>query len=387
MAQAVKDALITLLLCGDVMLGRGIDQALPHPGDALLHERFVRDAQRYVELAEAAHGEIDTPVGWDYVWGDALGILDRVAPEARIINLETSITSSDDWDRAKGIHYRMHPANAPVLAAAKIDACVLANNHVLDWGPRGLVQTLDTLEQLPEAEIKTAGAGRDAAAARAPAVLEMPDDRRLLIFAAALPTSGVPRDWRATDDRPGVCFLPDLGDEAFDQLRQTIETHARDNDLIVVSLHWGGNWGYDIPDDQRRFAHRLIDEAGADLIHGHSSHHPKGIEVYQDRLILYGCGDLLNDYEGIGGHDEFRPDLTALYLPQLDPATGRLTALRLAPLRIRNLQLQHAPEDDTAWLAERLTRESKRFGVRVQPAPDGMLHVTWDRVPNPDKND
>lgn len=373
----MKDALITLLLCGDVMLGRGIDQVLPHPGDALLHEPFVRDAKRYVELAEAAHGPIDTPVGWDYVWGDALNVLDRVEPDARLINLETSITTRDDHDRAKGIHYRMHPANAPVLAAAKIDVCVLANNHVLDWGSRGLVQTLDTLEQRPDADLRTAGAGRNADDARAPAELELPDDHRLLIFAAALPTSGVPHDWRATDDRPGVFFLPGLDDDAFTQLKQAIERHARDGDVVVVSLHWGGNWGYDILEDQQRFAHRLIDEAGVDLVHGHSSHHPKGIEVYQDRLILYGCGDLLNDYEGIGGHEAFRPELTALYLPKLDPATGRLAALQLAPMRIRNLQLQHASEDDADWLAQTLTRESKRFGVRVQRAPDGMLDVTW----------
>ena len=75
---------------------------------------------------------------------------------------------------------------------------------------------------------------------------------------------------------------------------------------MVASVHWGSNWGYDIPREQTVFAHRLIDEAGVDIIHGHSSHHVRAIEVYKDRLILYGCGDFLNDYEGISGYEEFR---------------------------------------------------------------------------------
>jgi poly-gamma-glutamate capsule biosynthesis protein CapA/YwtB (metallophosphatase superfamily) len=84
---------------------------------------------------------------------------------------------------------------------------------------------------------------------------------------------------------------------------------AKPGDLIVVSVHWGPNWGYDIPHQQRRFAHALIDKANVSIIHG--QHHLKAIEVYRDRLILYGCGDFLNDYEGIKGYEEFRDDLAS----------------------------------------------------------------------------
>ena len=83
----------------------------------------------------------------------------------------------------------------------------------------------------------------------------------------------------------------------------------RPDDLIIVSVHWGSNWGYDVPEEQRRFAHALIDKAGVSVVHGHSSHHPKAIEVYRDRLILYGCGDFLNDYEGIKGYEELKLSL------------------------------------------------------------------------------
>src|SRR5438093_915713 len=90
---------IGLFLCGDVMTGRGIDQVLPHPSNPVLYEHWVHDARDYVRLAEAANGPIPKPVALDYIWGDALGELQRAqaAPSAaaggdlRIINLETSI--------------------------------------------------------------------------------------------------------------------------------------------------------------------------------------------------------------------------------------------------------------------------------------------------------
>jgi hypothetical protein len=53
---------------------------------------------------------------------------------------------------------------------------------------------------------------------------------------------------------------------------------------VVVTIHWGANWGYGVPADQVRFAHRLID-GGISLIHGHSSHHPRRVEVYRGQAI------------------------------------------------------------------------------------------------------
>jgi len=91
-------------------------------------------------MAEKVHGPIPKPVGFSYLWGDAAQELERLAPVARIVNLETSITTSQDYD-PKGRNYRMHPANTPCLTAFKIDCCELANNHVLDWGPAGLTET------------------------------------------------------------------------------------------------------------------------------------------------------------------------------------------------------------------------------------------------------
>src|SRR5438552_3437803 len=133
-----------LFLCGDVMTGRGIDQVLPNPVDPVLYEPYVRDAREYVELAETLHGPIPRPVPFEYIWGDALKELDRAETDLRIINLETSITTSEEAC-PKGINYRMHPLNIGCISAGRIDCCGLANNHILDWGYMGLEQTVATL--------------------------------------------------------------------------------------------------------------------------------------------------------------------------------------------------------------------------------------------------
>jgi poly-gamma-glutamate capsule biosynthesis protein CapA/YwtB (metallophosphatase superfamily) len=140
-----KTNLITLFLSGDVMTGRGMDQVLPYPSDPIFYEPYMKDARGYVEIAEKTSGPIKKPVNFDYIWGDTLEELERVAPDLRIINLETSITKSGDYWKAKEIHYRMNPENIPCLTAAKINYFPLANNHVLDWGYSGLKETLETL--------------------------------------------------------------------------------------------------------------------------------------------------------------------------------------------------------------------------------------------------
>ena len=369
------DMMITLFLCGDVMLARGIDQIHQHSVEPQLHESYVKDARHYVEIAEAESGEIPRNVKPAYVWGDALAVLDEVEPAARIINLETAVTTSADHQRGKGIHYRMHPKNAAILEAAEVDVAVLANNHVLDWGTAGLRQTLAVLD---DTDVAATGAGVDDDAAEAPAIVDVEGAGRVLVFAFAMSDSGVPRDWAAMARFPGVNYLPNLSNQSVQRIAALVEHYANDNDLVVFSVHWGGNWGYAIAPAQRRFARALIDHADIDVVHGHSSHHVKGIEVYKDRPIIYGAGDFLNDYEGIGGHEKFHPELTLMYLPTLNAETGQLEKLRLAPMRIHKFRLQHANAAETRWLVDTLNEQSKAFGVKVDADDQGMLEVTWD---------
>jgi poly-gamma-glutamate synthesis protein (capsule biosynthesis protein) len=356
---------ITLLLCGDVMTGRGIDQALPHPSHVRLYEPAVDDAAVYVELAEQAHGYIRRPVAYDYVWGDALTALEQVVPDATIVNLETSVTTNDEPCVGKRIHYRMNPANLPCLVAGRIDCCTLANNHVLDWGRAGLLETLDVLRG---AGIHTVGAGRTLAEAAAPAILPV-GQGRVLVFGMATHTSGVPSGWAARRDRPGVRYLADLSDAMLREVTDAVRSSKRPGDVVVVSIHWDGNWGFAVPNEHVRFAHGLV-AAGVDVVHGHSSHHVRPIEVFRSKLILYGCGEFLDDYEGISGYEQFRDDLVLMYFPTIIAATGTIVDLRMVPMQIRNFKLQRAATADVRWLSDTINRESRRFGVHVDRRED-----------------
>lgn len=363
---------MTLFLAGDVMTGRGIDQVLRHSVDPVLHEPYVKTARRYVALAEEEHGAIPAPVSPAYIWGDALAELDRVDPAARIINLETAVTTSDDWWPTKGIHYRMHPANVTVLTAAAIDVCVLGNNHVLDWGRTGLVETVETLTG---SGLAVAGAGRDVTSAATPAALAT-ESGRLLVYSWGTPSAGVPGSWAAGPGEPGVNVLRRLDARSADRVIERIAATRRASDRVIVSIHWGGNWGYEIPREQRDFAHRLIDSGTVDVIHGHSSHHPRGIEVHRGRAILYGAGDFVNDYEGIGGREEYRGELSLMYFPVLD-ASGSLARLRMTPMRIRRFRLERASDDETHWLAERMDRECRKLGAAVERTADDRLELVF----------
>jgi poly-gamma-glutamate synthesis protein (capsule biosynthesis protein) len=296
-------------------------------------------------------------------------VLERVAPDVRVINLETAVTRDGDFAPGKGVHYRMHPANLPSLLAVRPDVCVLANNQVLDVGPDSRVETLDALTA---AGLRTAGAGLDRDAAWRPAAVPLRTGGRVLVLAFGLPSSGIPYGWAATVDRPGVALVTGPVTAAARDLADLLRRTRRPGDLVVVSVHWGPNWGHPPSRDEIRLAHALID-AGADVVHGHSSHHPRPPEIYRDRLVLYGCGDLVNDYEGIGGYERYRDDLRLLYLVSLEPGTGRLTGLRMVPFQARRLRLEHARAEDTAWLRAVLDRYARRLGTRVEHGEGGIL--------------
>jgi poly-gamma-glutamate synthesis protein (capsule biosynthesis protein) len=222
----------------------------------------------------------------------------------------------------------------------------------------------------------------------------------VIVFAFGLGTSGIPSVWGAEDQKPGVNFLKDLSAKSLRDIQKKVRRVKSGGDIVVVSIHWGSNWGYGIPREQKAFAHRLIDwgsnwgygipreqkafahrlidEAGVDIIHGHSSHHVKAIEVYKDKLILYGCGDFVNDYEGISGYEEFRADLSLMYFATVNSSTGKLLGLQMTPTQIRRFKVIRASYVDTLWLKDILNREGASFGTKVNVSADNRLTLQWD---------
>src|SRR3989304_2458552 len=247
----IDPSLITLFLCGDVMTGRGIDQVLPYPGDPTLHQSNGRSAEDYLKLAENVNGSIPRQVDFSYIWGDAIEVLEKNTPDLRIINLETSVTKSNDFMNGKAIHYKMHPGNIFCLPAANIDICVLGNNHLLDWGYEGLMDTLQTLKNV---NIKFAGAGCNQQEAELPVISPITGKGRVIVFSYCSVTSGVPSSWAAEKTKPGVNLLRDLSYETVDRIQEKVKSFKQQGDVVVLSIHWGSNWGYNIPYEQRKFA-------------------------------------------------------------------------------------------------------------------------------------
>jgi poly-gamma-glutamate synthesis protein (capsule biosynthesis protein) len=182
-------------------------------------------------------------------------------------------------------------------------------------------------------------------------------------------SSGIPPSWTATAEQSGVAYLAEPSATTAEAVVRRVRQVRRPGDIAVVSVHWGSNWGHRVPRSHVGFAHTLID-GGVDVVHGHSSHHPRPVEVYRGRLILYGCGDFVDDYEGITGYEEYRDDLRLAFLLSVAPDGGRPSGLRMVPLRARRMRLEPAAEDERAWLRETLDRISD---VDIALGTDGAL--------------
>jgi poly-gamma-glutamate capsule biosynthesis protein CapA/YwtB (metallophosphatase superfamily) len=168
-----------------------------------------------------------------------------------------------------------------------------------------------------------------------------------------------------------------LEKSSFQGIKNRIADEKRTNDIIIFSVHWGGNWGYEVPFEQRELAHRLIDNEGVDVVWGHSSHHVKESEVHNGKLVLYGCGDFLNDYEGIDGFEGFRGDLNLMYFAKVEADTGRLASLRMVPTQVKRFKIDRASKANAEWIKNMLNREGSKFGTAVDMNGSGALTLRW----------
>jgi poly-gamma-glutamate synthesis protein (capsule biosynthesis protein) len=244
-----------IALVGDVMLGRLVDERL----------RTAPPAS---------------------VWGDTLPVL--ADADLRLANLECVLARGGSPWPGKVFHFRSAPRNVACITAAGIEAVSLANNHTLDFGPDALGETLALLDG---AGIRHAGAGWDDDAAWAPAVVRAGGlDVGLVAF-----TDNTP-EWAAAPERPGVAYAPvDAAHPLGRRLRELVRATRDAVDVLIVSAHWGGNWGAEVPAEHRALAHLLVED-GADLVFGHSPHIVRGVEIHRGRPIIYGAGDFIDDY-------------------------------------------------------------------------------------------
>lgn len=314
---------------GDIMLGRGVEE--------------VRRAGRPAEA----------------FWGGTLALL-RAAAGA-IANLECALTThARPWSRTpKVFHFRAAPAATAILAAAGIRWVSLANNHSLDFEEEGL---LDTIAALDRAGIAHGGAGRDRAAAMAPALVAIGD---LLVGLIAL-TDNEPA-FAATDTKPGTWYAPIAVTPAvLDPIAARIDDLRRAGAaLVVVSLHWGPNMVVEPPPHHRAFARALI-ERGADVVHGHSAHLVQGVEVWRGRPILYDTGDVLDDY---AVDPVWRNDHGMLFRLVAD-AAGPIV-LAMEPLVLSFARVDPATGATRAAIRDRFVRLCAALGTALEAPAAG----------------
>ena len=287
-----------LLFAGDVMLGRLVNQMLRKSPPA-------------------------------YPWGDTLPLFQRA--DTRICNLECVISDQGiPWvTPPKVFHFQSDAKNIESLKAASIDAVSLANNHVLDFGYDALSSMMNTLEQ---GGIHHAGAGMTFREASRPAIWEVKGNTLGLVAC----TDNEPV-WEATGEQPGVWYVPmQLQERRAQQLFESVRKTKEEVDLLIVSLHWGPNWGYMPQAEHPPFAHALID-AGADMVFGHSGHIVRGIEIYKNKPFMYCTGDFIDDY-AVDSIE--RNDQSFLFLVETDGPT--IVRLLLYPTVIRNFQAMRA---------------------------------------------
>eukprot|EP01083_Nonionella_stella_P048284 129184_1 len=354
-------------------------------------------------MAERKNGKLpphDITSSANYIWGDLMDALNTYAPDIKIINLETSVTTAEDPWPEKGINYRMNPQNVYVLKTLNTKrnlVCNLANNHVLDWGYDGLSETVSTLR---DEDILFCGAGESASNAWEPAVVNVEAKCRVFIFGVGTKSSGCPTEWAATKRRSGIAMVDPYNakdvDVVMQNIKRKVDEYTRENPLekdmkniIILTIHWGGNWGYQISKHFIRFAHALIDYKGdvaIDLIHGHSSHHVKGFEIYKDKLIFYGAGDFLSDYEGITGnadHNAFHDDLSFMYFVDLDVESGRVEDVILRGSKVKQFQVNYAKHNELKWLQRTIMEQCEPFDVKLYESKDDQsMRLTKEDVLN-----
>jgi poly-gamma-glutamate capsule biosynthesis protein CapA/YwtB (metallophosphatase superfamily) len=318
-----------LVLLGDVMLGR------------LVNERL--------RLAPPA-----------FPWGDTLPLLAQA--DARFANLECVLADGGEPQPGKVFHFRSDLKNVATLTAAGINAVSLANNHVLDYGADAFRETLPALDR---SGILHAGAGPDRDAARRPAITNL--GHTAVAFIAF--TDNQP-DWEAGPRRPGVYYVPvDADDGRCRELLALVRRTKATAGLLVVSAHWGGNWGSEVPPSHRDLGRSLVD-AGADVVFGHSAHIFRGVEIYRGRPLVYSAGDFVDDY---AVDLEERNDESFIFV--VETAADVPARVRLFPTIIAGFQARLAGKSSRR-IAERMQRLSAQLGTQSRWHEDtGTLEI------------
>jgi len=256
--------------------------------------------------------------GWDYPFQNLDTLLNRA--DIVFANLEAPFgTGGKAFE--KQYSFRVAPDLVNVLKAGRINMINLANNHIMDFGPDVLKQTIALLGKN---HIKYSGAGSDLQKARLPAQFEIKGTKiAFLCYSLTFP-----EEFWATDTSAGTGFPYDTF--FFDDVRKL----KRENDLVIVSFHWGGELLKSPKPYQVRLAHQTIN-AGADIILGHHPHVVQGIEVYHNKIIAYSLGNFV--------FGSFSENVRDSMLLKIYYGTNGIVKCKINPIFVYNKEVEFQP--------------------------------------------
>ncbi|ASF40573.1 capsular biosynthesis protein [Halobacillus halophilus] len=281
-AKEKENSYFSAAFVGDMMFGRNVKEVTERKGTDYLFEKVAP----YFESADYVTGNFENPV-----------------------TLEGK--SYDEID--KSIHLSADPSAVEALKDANFSNVNLANNHAMDFGPEGLLDTVQTFE---DKELDFVGAGKDLEAAQQ---IDYKKTNGLKI--ATLGFSDVyVSGFRALEYNPGIAAADP---ESFLPLVREAKENA---DMVVVNIHWGAEYDNKPHPRQQEMAKAIVG-AGADVIIGHHPHVLSPVEVYDNSVIFYSLGNFIFDQ----GWSRTRDSALVNY-DLMEDGTGRFEIL---PMRIR----------------------------------------------------
>ena len=275
-------------------------------------------------------------------------------------NLEGPLTTQGTADRSKTYAFRSPPDKvSAALKNAGFNVVTLANNHTLDYGPQGLIQTIETLDAVG---ILHVGAGNDNHAARHAAMTTVHGQRiAFLGYSVTLPET-----FYATQTRPGTAF----GHE--EHVRADVAAARLEADIVIVSFHWGQEGKTALREYQTRLGRVAID-AGAQAVLGHHPHILQAVEYYKDGVILYSLGNFV--------FGSYSKTAARSAVAQLRFRHGRLAELRMVPILVDNFIVQFQPRVLTGAEADAVVTTLQELSALQNTALENRNGVAYLPIP------
>jgi len=293
--------------------------------------------------------------GWDYPFRNIDSILTRA--DIVFANLEAPFGTKDSAAFEKTYTFQVAPDLVKVLTAGKINVVSVANNHILDFGVEDLFETMTLLNQN---NIQYSGAGKNLPEARQPARMEAKGKK----IAVACYSLTFPEEFWATDTTAGTCFPFDTF--FYDDLRK----FKVENDLVIVSFHWGGELLQYPKPYQLELAHNAI-KVGADLVIGHHPHVVQGIELYRGKMIVYSLGNYI-----FGSYSE---SVKESMLLKFYFGTNGLSACKIYPLNVYNKEVEFQPQLLTEQNKQTFLEGLNQISLELNNQRSIISHDGWVR--------